>query len=218
MRVQEFTEGFQYQYGDRLHFSAESFKKWQDTIFPGTSNGEYRTEIGNGYVLDTKCLPKIYSFSRGLDMPRGGVVKFDDDVHIIRLTQKFHLWMSLTPMEVYTQRSGVRRAKGRVLICGLGMGWMARRVLDREKVTSVTIVERDEHVLNYFGGLLVNDFGSKVRLIHGDAYEIGNPGHPEYNYDMALWDIWESPDGHKYDETYKGYRFKAPTWHWGWKK
>ncbi len=36
------------------------------------------------------------------------------------------IWMSLTPMEMMTQRSGVQAARGTVVIGGLGLGWLLR--------------------------------------------------------------------------------------------
>lgn len=95
-------------------------------------------------------------------------------------------WMSLTPMEILTQRAQLRRAKGRVAIAGMGMGWLARRVLERKNVECLTVVEKDEAVLRYFGLTLQQQFGNRIVLVHGDAYE-----HNWSNYDVSLWDIWE---------------------------
>src|SRR5262249_16334152 len=38
------------------------------------------------------------------------------------------VWMSLTPNEMLTQRSGIQRASGKVLIGGLGLGWFLGKV------------------------------------------------------------------------------------------
>lgn len=95
-------------------------------------------------------------------------------------------WMSLTPMEILTQRAQLRRAKGRVAIAGMGMGWLARRVLERKSVECLTVVEKDEAVLRHFGLTLQQQFGNRIVLVHGDAYE-----HDWSNYDVSLWDIWE---------------------------
>jgi hypothetical protein len=106
-------------------------------------------------------------------------------------------WMSLTPNEVLTQRGQIRRAKGKTCIAGLGMGWFARRVLERKQVEHVTIVEKDPHVLAYFGEPLEREFSGRVTLIEGNAYE-----HSWDNYDVSLWDIWEKVGDSAWDHRF----------------
>ena len=40
-------------------------------------------------------------------------------------------WMSLTPSEMATQRPGVQKAQGTVVIGGLGLGWLLRKVCEK---------------------------------------------------------------------------------------
>jgi len=95
-------------------------------------------------------------------------------------------WMSLTPSEIYTQRHQIKRAKGNVGMAGLGMGWAARRVLERKQVTSLTVYEHEEAVAEYFGERLKKEFGDRLTIVVGDAYKADWMVH-----DVALWDIWE---------------------------
>lgn len=95
-------------------------------------------------------------------------------------------WMSLTPLEVFTQRPLIKRARGNVGIAGIGMGWFAGQVLDRKRVRHVTIVEKNASILEYFGQRLLAKYGSRrLTLVHGDAYL-----HNWHAYDVSLWDIW----------------------------
>lgn len=69
----------------------------------------------------------------------GGRAYFDEPVDIPVLqyhlepdqrpweSDRWDAWMSLTPMEMWSQRSGVQAATGRVILGGLGMGWLMRR-------------------------------------------------------------------------------------------
>lgn len=41
------------------------------------------------------------------------------------------IWMSLTPSEMITQRPGVQKAKGTVVIGGLGLGWLLRKTCEK---------------------------------------------------------------------------------------
>ncbi len=121
---------------------------------------------------------------------RRGEAAFDDTVTIPVLAEprrdgELKPWMSMTPNEVISQRGMLRRSRGRTAIAGLGMGWMARRVLERKQVAHLTIVERDPDVLRYFGEPLQTEFGDRVTLVEGDAY-----AHDWDAYDVSLWDIW----------------------------
>ena len=94
--------------------------------------------------------------------------------------------MSITPMEIMTLRPLVRKAKGRVLIGGLGLGYLTRKVLQRKKVKEVVVVEQNEHLIAFFGKFLLDEFGDRVKIIKGDMYT-----HPWGDFDVALWDIWD---------------------------
>lgn len=107
-------------------------------------------------------------------------------------------WMSLTPLEVFTLRPLVRRAKGKVGIAGIGMGWCARQILKRKTVSHVTIVEKNAAILEYFGSRLLAEYGEhRVTLVHGDAYS-----HNWHSYDVSLWDIWPAIGDAAWDKNF----------------
>lgn len=158
----------------------------------------------------------ILSRGRMLDLIRGDrrtKVCFDDDVVIPRLNERrsshagfmIDPWMSMTPMEVMTQRYAIRRAKGHVVIAGLGMGWMLRKVAARKQVRAITLVEISQELIDWVMPTL--GISRDIEIICGDAREIV----PSLTADVALTDI---------DESYGGNRF--PTcpnieyvWTWG---
>lgn len=111
---------------------------------------------------------------------------------------KWDVWMSLTPAEIITQRALIRRARGNVVIGGLGLGYLARRVLQRKQVKSVTVVEIDKAVADYFGKFLKDEFGKRVKIVKGDMYKFN--WEP---FDMALWDIWKGVADAPWDREFK---------------
>ncbi len=166
-----------------------------------------------------------------LSMSRGdnriGKVTWDNDTRILILATKKttddevlecgEVWMSLTPTEIVSQRPGVKKAKGNVMIAGLGMGWLARKILERKQVKHVTIVEKDPDILAFFGGALKRDFGSKVTLLCNDAYEWIEPRIPDY--DSVIFDIWLKCGDSDYDKRWKSINKqlqdeKITTWAW----
>jgi hypothetical protein len=56
------------------------------------------------------------------------------------------VWMSLTPNEMLSQRSGIQKASGKVLIGGLGLGWFLRKVCAKPMVEEVIVVEKSRGV------------------------------------------------------------------------
>lgn len=107
-------------------------------------------------------------------------------------------WMSLTPNEILTQRGQVRRAKKDVGLAGLGLGWAARKILQRKQVKHLTIYEKCNGIMQYFGEPLAQEFPDKVTLINEDAYDIN-----WHQHDVAIWDIWESYGGASWDRKFQ---------------
>jgi hypothetical protein len=162
--------------------------------------------IPNNQMVERKTCLKIYQGKKK------GEVSFTDEIAIPVLADECgDPWMSLTPMEVISQRSGIKRAKGTVLIGGCGMGWFARRVLERKKVSHVTICDIDKHVLSYFGGQLKREYKDRVTLLHSDIYEVD-----AYQYDSYLSDIWMGVNDKPWDDKFQEIKFNHKNaWGWG---
>ena len=144
-----------------------------------------------------------------------GVVSWSGTVNIPILTEPNgtphgKVWMSLTPMEVFTQRPGLRHARGKVLVGGLGMGWFARRVLEKRGVTHVTIADIDATTLGYFGKPLKEEFGSRVTLVQEDVYKLPR------TFDSYLLDIWPGDLGCYFDPQFLDLAISEKNvWGWG---
>lgn len=143
-----------------------------------------------------------------------GAVYFDGTVHLPILAKADRwsdVWMSLTPMEVMSQRAGVKKGRGNVLIGGLGLGWFTRRVLERKQVEKVTVYEIDPAVAAFFGDPLKAEFGDRLEIIIGNVYN----ANPE-RFDAVLYDIWQSASGAEYDRQFLGIAADHPNaWAWG---
>ena len=103
-----------------------------------------------------------------------------------RLTRNGSCVMSNTPMELRTNAEFVRKAKGHVHINGLGLGVVLLAVLMKPEVESVTVVEKNEDVIN----LVAPSFApfDKLTIIQGDALEYKPPAKKKFG---AVWhDIW----------------------------
>ena len=160
---------------------------------------------------------------RRLDLWQGqkrGKVCFTTDVVIPTLVKwpipnDHVVWMSYTPAEVLAMRQGVKLAKGRCVVGGLGLGYFLEQILQKPSVKEVVVIEISAELLDWYGRELVSwlEYGYKkpIQLICGDAKaELGKHGE-ETRY---LYDIWDgfpcylTPAEEKTFEQ-KGY------WAWG---
>ncbi len=113
---------------------------------------------------------------------------FREDFSYPSLRDRGREWMSLHPNEIETILPKARAARGRVLCLGLGMGYYLYHAAVNKEVESVTAVERDGEIVQWFTRELLPLFPKdKVRIVKGDALEIcPAPGE----YDTVFADLW----------------------------
>lgn len=148
-----------------------------------------------------------------------GDVMFDEDVLIPALHERprndrerwrDHPWMSITPMELMTQRPGLRFSKGHTIVAGLGLGWFLMQCRMKKSVTKVTLVEQSQELVDWLltSGCIENAAqvpnGTKLaplEVIVGDAYEV----IPKMKADVAIIDIYQGYGGNDFleDLSYK---------------
>ncbi len=126
---------------------------------------------------------------------RLGTVMFDGDVVVPCLYECGRgtaPWMSLTPMEVMTLRPGTRLAAGHTVVAGLGLGWQLAQVIAVGKATRITLVERDQELVDWILPRVRSQVASAASVpldvIVGDAREVV----PALAADVALIDIFPS--------------------------
>jgi hypothetical protein len=104
-----------------------------------------------------------------------------------RLMRGSVLVMSDTPAEVSDHREAIRRAHGRVLIHGLGLGMVLKAMLAREQVERVDVVEVSEDVIRLVAPTYTAD--PRVHIHHGDAITFRFPAGQAF--DVVWHDIWD---------------------------
>ncbi len=203
---------------ERLLLSAETYQP--DKLFdvrPSINWWEGIISPSHNYSYANRILPTGTPLRLSLNPSRIGTVEFDGDVVIPSL---FDLtgphpdpWMSLTPMEVITQRPGVRRAHGTVVVGGLGLGWFLRKVHDKPEVERVVLVEACSELLDWYGHDLCAHLPKVTDVICGDVYEhIGRFGAKAKH----LLDIWKDYGECLSDEMFlRCKRLYKHVWGWG---
>ena len=109
-------------------------------------------------------------------------------------------WMAVKPSEIETMREPIEEATGRVVTCGLGLGYFAYMVSEKPDVTSVDIVERSEEAITLFEEHILPQFPNKgkIRIIRCDAFE------------FLSENMWQEASGQCKEETTKDQRETVP--------
>jgi len=101
------------------------------------------------------------------------------------------IMMSDTPHERDTNRELIRESRGHVLIGGLGLGMVVLPLLAKERVKTVTIVEKSGDVIALVEKHIraaAGDNASKLAVVRGDIFTWKAPRGARY--DTLYFDIW----------------------------
>lgn len=110
-----------------------------------------------------------------------------------KLLHRREVVMSNTPAEIRDHIGFIFRAKGNVLIAGLGLGMVLKALLEKDDVTHITIVEKSEDVIK-----LVSPFykDERVTIVHEDIFNY----KPREIFDYGWFDIWTYICSDNYDD------------------
>ena len=124
-------------------------------------------------------------------------------------------WMTLTPVDLDTSDYAIERAHGKVVTFGLGLGYYAYMVSNKDSVDSITVIEKSPDVIVLFKEYILPQFDhpEKVRVIEADAFDYAEREMPCEGYDVAFVDTWrDASDGAPMYERMKGLeRFSPDT-------
>jgi len=169
---------------------------YRDIIIPDikVGNCELKTEHYKPYEafvcndLETKkdgrIIPQIGFFA--CDFPYPAIL------------ENGRIWMTITPNEIETMKLAVEKASGNVLTFGLGLGYYAYMVSEKEEVSTVTVVEKNEDVIHIFTKYIMPQFKNahKIKIIQYDAYAYADKNFVAGNntadgrFDLVFTDLW----------------------------
>lgn len=211
-------------------YSTEDVGIIASTFKPNNPLEEFFPDVGKDGVLDPtgnlKYVKLPLPVGVGLPIASAKDIFYDSaraffdeqiDVPALHFKTDYHpgwdVWMSLTPNEMWTLRSGVKAATGNVVLGGLGMGWMLVQIAAKRTVRSITVVERDSALLNWFGRELCSKF-EKVTLVEGDVFKVAEECNPDTT--RFILDVWPSCGTSAWDGRVTELRQRARyVWAWG---
>ena len=118
---------------------------------------------------------------------------FDHKFSYLALTEGNNIWMSLNPNEIETMKPFINKARGNVLVLGLGMGYVPFMMANKSEIKSITIIEKDPEIIGLFNSLILPSFKSKekIKIIEDDAI---NYVRKNSRFDYIFADLWHSPE------------------------
>lgn len=119
---------------------------------------------------------------------------FKQEYEYISLSFQNNIWMLISPHEINTMKESIDSAHGNVITFGLGLGYYAYMVSNKENVNKITIIEKDEKIIDLFKKYILVQFKNKqkIEIIHADALDYLKC-MPE-KYDYCFVDLWRSVD------------------------
>ena len=117
---------------------------------------------------------------------------FEEEFPFAAVLEDGREWMMITPNEINTMKEPIKKARGRVVTFGLGMGYYTYMVSRKEEVESVTVVERDPGVISLFKEYILPkfEFKDKVNIICADAFSYAETVLPGGRFDVVFADMW----------------------------
>ena len=118
-----------------------------------------------------------------------------DEYKYLTLSKNKNIWMCITPNEIETMKPHVEKAKGNVITFGLGLGYYAYMASLKNEVKSVTIIEKDDVIINLFSHYILPNFSNKnkIKIIKEDAIKYIKDTRLE-GYDYAFFDLWHNAE------------------------
>jgi len=118
---------------------------------------------------------------------------FASSVEYLALAQNDEVWMSIIPNEINTHIGPISHAYGDVVTFGLGIGYFVYHVIQKDNVKSLTIIEKDKIIINFFNQYILPQLAQKEKIIiiHADAYSYIKETH---HFDCAYVDLWHNPN------------------------
>lgn len=156
------------------------------TIQIGNSELKYEQyKAFEGFVCND-----IIQTEEGRQIPQIGF--FETEFRYPAVLENDRIWMTITPNEIETMKEAVDQAFGNVLTFGLGLGYYAYMVSEKDNVETVTIVEMNEDVIHLFTKYILPQFQNahKIKIIQADAFEYAEEHLSKEKYDFVFTDLW----------------------------
>jgi len=173
---------------DRLEFYRNPYYK--DIKVPDIKIGKSELKNISYKSYEAFVFNDLERIDDGKIIPQIGF--FKDEFTYPALLEDERIWMTITPNEIETMKEPVEKANGNVLTYGLGLGYYTYMVSEKSDVSTVTVVEQNEDVINIFKTNILPQFKhkDKIRIIKDDAFRYAKEQMSIESFDYVFTDLW----------------------------
>ena len=157
--------------------------------------------------------PVVIPVLKDLRMSRG--VQLPESLSERERVLRGSVWMSASPPEMISQWPGICRAKDKVLVGGLGLGWFLEQVSNRADVDEVVVVEQSRELLDWYGYRLCQNHEKVREVICDDVYAVVDR-FSDHQLLLDIWPVYEGKHGAEGDERLAALRKTAGDRVWAW--
>ena len=162
---------------------------YQMIRLPETSRGKWKMGHKTIKAYEAFTSDDLRTLADGREIPQIGF--FTQNFRAPIVEENGREWMTVTPSEINTMTADIRAASGKVAVFGLGLGYYAFMVSEKQDVSEVVVIEREESVISLFKEFILPQFpnAQKVTVVQADAFEYA-ASMGDYHFDWAYVDIW----------------------------
>lgn len=155
---------------DEIIRNGHIFRRGELESNPYFANIHFENQKQGRFELGTASLKKYELFMynvpvnrfQGVMIPSIGAC--DHRFRFPYMKEGHKAWMSITPNEIFTMENSIKEAFGNVLTLGCGMGYFAYMVSEKDDVSHVTIVEKEQDVIDLFTNFILPQFAHKDKI------------------------------------------------------
>lgn len=100
------------------------------------------------------------------------------------LTKNDETWMSTTPFEINSMKQDVKDMKGKIAVCGLGLGYIAYLLSLKNDVTEIDIIDNDKELISFIKGSIFNQINKnkKINIINTNCFSYLEANANKYDF------------------------------------
>lgn len=173
---------------------------------PAKKKGNWRIE--HEWVMAGDSIPVINTRTALFTGKQPLAIQYDVPMKYHYLKYKGMTVMSDHPQEQFDHEEAVEKMKGRVLIGGLGLGYISRMLDKKPEITEIVVVEKTKTVID----LVWRHLGlRKATIIQEDLYKYLARIRNQERFDYVYLDIWsDESEGTLYDTVLPLRRLSQP--------
>lgn len=185
-----YQEYFEKIFAEQINSEYEKDLYYQNIKFYNKKIGNCEIKYDSYKPYEAFVYNDIERYINGKQIPKIGF--FRKEFKYPAIYENNRLWMSVTPNEINTMKEPIKKAFGKVLMYGLGIGYFAYMVSLKDDVEKIIIIEKNKKIIDLFYEEIYPQFENKekIEIICEDAFIYADKKMGKENFDFVFCDLW----------------------------